>query len=75
MEYNGSKMWKIAKEERRKIEAFEVWCCRRMIEISWTDMVTNKDNTRKNVREKNYNMEFGIKKRRNQWIGRVLRHG
>jgi len=39
----GSKTWTISKEEQRRIEAFEIWCYRRMLKISLTDMVTNKE--------------------------------
>jgi hypothetical protein len=30
----GSETWTIAKTERRRIEAFEMWCFRRMLKIS-----------------------------------------
>ncbi|KAL4084163.1 hypothetical protein QTP88_027996 [Uroleucon formosanum] len=39
----GSETWTIAKAERRRIEAFEIWCFRRMLKISWTDMVSNEE--------------------------------
>ena len=28
--------WTIKKAECRRIDAFELWCCRRLLEISWT---------------------------------------
>ena len=31
------------KVERKKIDAFELWCWRRMLRIPWTDKITNKD--------------------------------
>jgi hypothetical protein len=33
----GCETWTIAREEMRKIEAFEMWCYRRMQKISWTN--------------------------------------
>ena len=33
--------WTIRKSERRKIDAFELWCWRRLLRISWVDRRTN----------------------------------
>jgi hypothetical protein len=69
----GNKTWTIAKAERRRIEAFKMWCFRRMLKISWTDMVSNEEVLeRMSVRR---TLWSSIKKRRNEWIGHVLRHG
>ena len=32
----GCESWTIKKAECRRIDAFELWCCRRLLEISWT---------------------------------------
>lgn len=69
----GNETWTIAKTERRRIEAFEMWCFRRMLKISWTDMVSNEEVLeRMPVRR---TLWSSIKRRRNEWIGHVLRHG
>ena len=39
---NGCGGWTIRKSERRKIDAFELWCWRRMLRIPWTARRTNK---------------------------------
>jgi hypothetical protein len=39
----GSETWTITKAEQGRIEAFEMWCYRRMLKISWMDMVTNEE--------------------------------
>jgi len=39
----GCEIWTLAKEERRRIEAFEIWCYRRMAKIRWTDRITNEE--------------------------------
>jgi len=39
----GCETWTIAREEMRRIEAFETWCYRRMQKISWTDRITNEE--------------------------------
>ena len=32
----GCESWTIKKAEGRKIDAFELWCCRRLLRVSWT---------------------------------------
>ena len=32
----GCESWTIKKAERRKIDAFELWCWRRLLRIPWT---------------------------------------
>lgn len=39
----GCETWTIAKEEQKRIKAIKMWCYRRMLKISWTDMVTNDE--------------------------------
>ena len=34
--------WTIRKSERKKIDAFELWCWRRLLRIPWTERRTNK---------------------------------
>lgn len=38
----GSESWSIRAADRKKIEAFEMWCYRRMLRIPWTAKRTNK---------------------------------
>ena len=33
--------WKMRKHERRKIDAFELWCWRRVLRVSWMERKTN----------------------------------
>lgn len=37
----SAESWTIRKSERTKIEAFEMWCWRRMLRIPWTARRTN----------------------------------
>ena len=32
----GCKSWTIKKAECRRIDVFEVWCCRRCLKVPWT---------------------------------------
>ena len=39
----GCESWTLTKDLRKKIDAFEMWCLRRMERISYTDHKTNKE--------------------------------
>ena len=38
----GSECWVLKKSDEKKIEAFELWCYRRLLRISWTDRKSNE---------------------------------
>ena len=38
---NGCESWTIKKAERRRIDAFELWCWRRLLRIPWTARISN----------------------------------
>ena len=38
----GCESWTIKKAERRRIDAFELWCCRRLLRVSWTARRSNQ---------------------------------
>lgn len=37
----GSEAWTVNKCDRKRIEALEMWCWRKMMKIKWTDRVSN----------------------------------
>ena len=37
----GAETWTMRKHERRKIEAFDLWCWRRVLRVSWMERKTN----------------------------------
>ena len=37
----GAETWTMRKHERRKIDAFELWCWRRVFRVSWMERKTN----------------------------------
>ena len=37
----GSEAWALTKMNRKRIEAFEMWCYRRLLRVSWQDKRTN----------------------------------
>ena len=38
----GCKRWTIKKAERRRIDAFELWCWRRLLRVPWTSRRSNQ---------------------------------
>ena len=39
----GSETWTITKADKKRIEAFEMCCYRRMLKIRWVDRITNEE--------------------------------
>ena len=40
----GCESWTIKKAERRRIDAFELWCWRRLLRVPWTARRSNQSN-------------------------------
>ena len=38
----GCESWTIMKAEHRRIDAFELWCCRRLLSVPWTARRSNQ---------------------------------
>ena len=38
----GCESWTIKKAERQRIDAFELWCCRRLLRVPWTARISNQ---------------------------------
>ena len=38
----GCESWTVKKAERRRIDAFELWCWRRLLRVSWTATRSNQ---------------------------------
>ena len=39
---HGCESWTIKKAEHRRIDAFELWCCRRLLRVTWTTRRSNQ---------------------------------
>ena len=39
----GTEAWTLSADSRRKLEAFELWCYRKMLRISYVERVTNEE--------------------------------
>jgi len=67
----GAETWTLWAVEQKHLESFEMWCWRRMEEISWTDHVRNEDVLLRVKEQRNILHE--IRKRKANWIGHILR--
>ena len=38
----GCESWTVKKAERRRIDSFELWCCRRLLRVPWTARRSNQ---------------------------------
>ena len=66
----GVETWTLRKVDEKYLESFEIWCWRRLEEISWTDHVRNEKILHR-VKE-DRNILYTIKKRKVNWIGHNL---
>ena len=39
----GCETWTLTKEYEKRIDAFDMWCARRMLKIKWTDKIRNEE--------------------------------
>ena len=67
----GSEAWTLTKAMEDKIEAFEMWCLRRMGRISWKDKKTNADVLKQMRTERK--LLNAIKQRKLRYFGHVKR--
>ena len=45
----GCESWTVKKAERQRIDAFELWCWRRLLRVAWTARTSNKSFYRRSV--------------------------
>ena len=67
----SSETWNIYEHDKKKLEAFEMWCYRRMMTISWRDHITNQE-VLERIEEKR-SLITTISIRRAKWLGHILR--
>ena len=69
----GSEAWRLNKRMEERLEAFEMWCWRRLLKISWTERISNEEV----LRRMNVERELIVKIRTSQmrFIGHVMRRG
>jgi len=67
----GCETWTLKKEECRKLNAFEMWIWRRMMNVSWKDKKTNEE-VLQMVKEGREIVDI-VTQRKKNWIGHIVR--
>ena len=62
--------WTIKKAERRRIDAFELWCSRRLLRVSWTARRSNQSILKETSPE--YSLEGLMLKLKLQYFGHLM---
>lgn len=68
----GAETWTLRKEERSRLEAFEMWIWRKLLNIMWRDHITNIEVLAR-IGEERYLIEC-IEIRKINWLGHNIRH-
>ena len=66
----GCESWTVKKAERRRIDAFELWCWRRLLRVSWTARRSNQSILKKISPE--YSLEGLMLKLKLQYFGYLI---
>ena len=67
----GCGSWTIKKAECQRIDAFELWCCRRLLRVSWTARRSNQSILKEISPE--YSLEGLMLKLKLQYFGHLMR--
>ena len=67
---SGCESWTIKKGERRRIDAFELWCWRRLLRVPWTLRRSNQSFLKDISTE--YSLEGLILKLKLQYFGHLM---
>ena len=66
----GCESWTVKKAERRRIDAFELWCWRRLLRVPWTARKANQSIL--NEISPEYSLEGLMLKLKLQYFGRLM---
>ena len=67
---NGCESWTVKKAERRRIDAFELWCWRRLLRVPWTARRSNQSILKEISPE--YSLEGLMLKLKLQYFGHLM---
>ena len=67
----GRESWTIKKAECQRIDAFELWCCRRLLRVPWTARRSNQSTLKEISPE--YSLEGLMLKLKLQYFGHLMR--
>ena len=66
----GCESWTVKKAERQRIDAFELWCWRRLLRVPWTARISNQSVVREINPE--YSLEGLMLKLKLQYFGHLM---
>ena len=66
----GCESWTIVKAEHRRTDAFELWCCRRLLRVPWTARRSNQSILKDMNRE--YSWEGLLRKLKLRYFGHLI---
>jgi hypothetical protein len=67
----GCETWTLTKEIENRINAFDVWCARRILKISWVDKISNEEVWRRIGG--NFSLYAEVSKRKWKYAGHLMR--
>ena len=67
----GCESWTIKKAEHQRIDAFQLWCCRRLLRVPWTPRRSNQSILKEISPE--YSLEGLMLRLKLQYFGHLLR--
>ena len=67
----GCESWTIKKAEHQRIDAFELWCWRRLLRVPWTAKISNQSVLKEIIPE--YSLEELMLKLKLQYFGHLMR--
>ena len=67
----SAETWTMLKADIERLEAFEMWCWRQMLNVKWQDRVTNETVLRMANEERT--IISVIRSRQKKWIGHIIR--
>ena len=68
----GAETWTLNADLGKRLQAFEIWCLRRMLNISWKKKLTNERVLQ--TAAKNRRLLYTIQKRKMEYFGYDMRH-
>ena len=66
----GCESWTVKKVERQRTDAFELWCCRRLLRVPWTARRSNQSILKEISPE--YSLEGLMLKMKLQYFGHLM---
>ena len=67
----GCESWTVKKAERQRIDAFELWCWRRLLRVPWTARISNQSILKKI--SPGFSLEGLMLKLKLQYLGHLMR--